>query len=216
MQIFSMLASDPAGALVYLLSLFLAMCIAISFHEAAHAFVAYKLGDPTAKNLGRMSLDPLRHMDWLGFASFLLFGLGWAKPVMVNPRNLKHYRRDDVLISLAGPVTNLLLAFVFYGITFFTLRAGVSNVVILEILTQIFSLNLSFAIFNIIPLPPLDGYHVLSSLFVRKNYRILDFLNRYSYIILFALMWSGVFTYITSWAGGGLMNLFASFYRLFV
>ena len=108
MQIFSMLASDPAGALVYLLSLFLAMCIAISFHEAAHAFVAYKLGDPTAKNLGRMSLDPLRHMDWLGFASFLLFGLGWAKPVMVNPRNLKHYRRDDVLISLAGPVTNLL------------------------------------------------------------------------------------------------------------
>ena len=216
MQIFQLLLSDPAQGLIYLLSLFLAMCIAISFHECAHAFMAYKLGDPTAKNLGKLSLDPLRHIDWLGFASFLLFGLGWAKPVLVNSKNLKHFRRDDALISLAGPLVNLLLAFGFYGIAFFVTYAGVQNDVILEVLSVICTLNLNFAIFNILPLPGLDGYHIVTSLFVRKSNQFLEFLNRYSTLILFALMWSGVFTLFTTWAGNGIIDLFQSFFLLFV
>ena len=110
------LMSDPLSTLLYLLISFLAMCISISFHEWAHAFTAYKLGDPTAKNLGRMTLDPFAHLDLMGAIMFVLFGFGWARPVVVNSRNLKHFRRDDVLISLAGPFMNLLLAFVFTGI----------------------------------------------------------------------------------------------------
>lgn len=216
MQIFQLLFSDPAQGLIYLLSLFLAMCIAISFHESAHAFMAYKLGDPTAKNLGRMSLDPMRHMDWLGFASFLLFGLGWAKPVIVNSKNLKHFRRDDALISLAGPLANLLISFVFYGILFGVRYAGVQNEIVLQILSIICSLNLNFAIFNLLPLPGLDGYHIITSLFVRKGNQFLDFLNRYSTLILFALMLSGVFTLFISWAGNGILDLFHSFFLLFV
>ena len=101
--------------LLIFLAYVLAILISITFYEWAHAFVAYKLGDPTAKNLGRLSLDPFKHLDPLGAICFLLLGIGWAKPVLINPRNLKHYRRDDLLISIAGVVMNIIIAFLFYG-----------------------------------------------------------------------------------------------------
>ena len=95
-------------------------------------------------------------------------------------------------------------------------NAGVQNDIILQILSIICSLNLNFAIFNILPLPGLDGYHIVTSLFVRKGNQFLDFLNRYSTLILFALMWSGVFTLFTTWAGNGILDLFQSFFLLFI
>lgn len=202
------------GLLIYLLSTLLAMCIAVSFHEWAHAFVAYKLGDPTAKNMGRMSLDPMRHMDWMGLLFFVLFHIGWAKPVIVNSRNLKHFRRDDVLISLAGPVTNLLLSFVFFGVWFF-LPVN-TNAVLLEVIWTIMLLNISFAIFNVLPIPPLDGFHVVTSVFVRKNYQVVQFLSRYGFVIIIVLLFTGWLSTLLNVVATGLFSVYEAFYSLFL
>lgn len=208
-----MFSQNPMQALLYILISFLAMCVAISFHEWAHAFVAYKLGDPTAKNMGRMSIDPFRHMDWMGAVVFLLFGFGWAKPVVVNSRNLKHYRRDDILISLAGPVMNLLLAFVFTGVA---MLVPMPNQWIALTVMYLISMNLNFALFNVLPVPPLDGFHVVTSLFVRKNYAIVDFLQKYGYFLLILLVFSGALDVVLGWAATGLYDLFRGFYGLFI
>ena len=203
--------------LIYLLSLMLAMCVAVSFHEYAHAFVANKLGDPTAKNMGRMTLDPTKHIDLIGLC-FVLLGIGWAKPVIVNSRNLKHFKRDDILISIAGPVMNLLLSFIFYGIWFFgTFQwSFAANDVVQQILSMLFSLNICFAVFNILPIPPLDGFHVVTSLFVRKSYRVVEVLQRYGFIILILLLASGFLTgllnIVTTWLEG----VYSSFFLLFL
>ncbi len=210
-------AGDIAGLLIYLLSLLLAMCIAVSFHEWAHAFVAYKLGDPTAKNMGRMSLDPMRHMDWVGLLFFVFFRIGWAKPVIVNSRNLKHFRRDDILISMAGVVTNLLIAFIVFGVLFYlNIFVPDFNYYIWTALYMIFIYNISFAVFNILPIPPLDGFHVVTSLFIRKNYKVVQFLQKYGFIILIALLLTGILGRLLTLVVGALQSVFTAFYALFL
>lgn len=207
-------AGDVSGVAIYILSVALAMLVALSFHECAHAFVAYKLGDPTAKNMGRVTLDPTKHIDPMGAVCFLLFGFGWAKPVMINPRNLKNYRRDDVLISIAGPLTNLILAFLCYGI----LSAAVvytDNTVMITVASYLVSINLSLAIFNIIPIPPLDGFHVLTSIFVRKSHKVVEFLYRYGRYILIALMLTDVLDVIMTTVWNWILPLFDGFWALF-
>ncbi len=208
---FQQLISDPLSAVLYLLISFFAMCVAISFHEWAHAYSAYKLGDPTARNLGRMTIDPFAHIDLLGAILFVVFGFGWAKPVIVNSRNLKHFRRDDVIISLAGPLMNLFLGFVFSGL-FILATKFTDQYYILLLLTYLAVLNINFAVFNVLPLPPLDGFHVVTSLFVRKNYRIVDFLMRYGHYILLVLIFSGLIDGLMGWATTGLFELFTSFF----
>lgn len=208
--------------LIYILSLVLGAFVAISFHEWAHAFVAYKLGDPTAKNMGRMSLDPTKHMDPVGLIAFILVGVGWAKPVIVNSRNLKHFRRDDVFISIAGPLMNLLLSFIFFGLFFFGVRfwgwgqGGALQQALLQICWAVCSLNISFAIFNILPIPPLDGFHVMTSLFVRKSYKVIEILKRYGHIILIVLLVSRIIPTVMDWAFYGLTDLYISFFELFI
>lgn len=217
MRLIQMFQESPTQALIYILSIFLAMCIGLSFHECAHAWTAYKLGDPTAKNLGRMTLDPFKHIDPLGMLCFLLFGIGWAKPVMITTRNLKNFRRDDVLISLAGPVTNLLLSFVFFGIFFFLTPVLMFRApAILSILATIYSVNIGLAVFNVLPIPPLDGFHVVTSLFVRKSYKVVDFLRQYGYWILLILLFTGVLDYILTPAIDWFTSLYISFFSLFV
>ncbi len=207
-------SGDYVGLLVYVLTLLLAMCIAVSFHEWAHAFIAYKLGDPTAKNMGRMTIDPTKHLTWLGVICFLFFRIGFARPVIVNSRNLKNFRRDDLLISIAGVLMNLLIAFAAYGVLFFF---GLKmNEYMLVAIYMIFSLNISFAVFNILPIPPLDGYHVLTSIFVRKSYKIINFFNRYGYILFLILLFTGVLSFVLSWAVNGLVTVFDAFFSLFV
>ena len=207
---------NPVGTLISILCSFLAMCIAISFHEYAHAFVADKLGDPTAKNMGRMTLDPLKHLDPIGAIFFVLFGIGWAKPVIVNSRNLKHFRRDDVLISVAGPLTNLILSFLFYGLYFFGAFAFGWSGIVMQILGAIVSVNLWFAFFNILPIPPLDGFHVVTSLFVKKRYAVVDFLQRYGFIILIVLIFSGLLDMVLTPLANGILSLYSSFFSLFL
>lgn len=216
MRVIYSFIENPVGTLISILCSFLAMCIAISFHEYAHAFVADKLGDPTAKNMGRMTLDPLKHLDPIGAIFFVLFGIGWAKPVIVNSRNLKHFRRDDVLISVAGPLTNLILSFLFYGLYFFGAVAFGWSGIVMQILGAIVSVNLWFAFFNILPIPPLDGFHVVTSLFVKKRYAVVDFLQRYGFIILIVLIFSGLLDMVLMPLANGILSLYDSFFSLFL
>ena len=218
MRIINGLIQDPVATLISILCSFLAMCVAISFHEYAHAFVANKLGDPTAKNMGRMTIDPTKHIDPIGAIFFVLFGIGWARPVIVNSRNLKHFRRDDIFISAAGPFMNLILSFLFYGLFFFgaTMFGWDPYGIAMQIIFTIFQMNLWFAVFNILPIPPLDGFHVATSLFVKKQYRVVEFLQRYGFIILIILIFSGVLDYVLSAVSGWFISIFSAFYGLFL
>ncbi len=198
-----------------------AILIGLTVHEWAHAFAAYKLGDPTAKNLGRMSFNPFSHFDVFGFLSLLLLGFGWAKPVPVNPRNFKNFKRDDIIVSLAGVTMNLIVAFVFaflYVLLAMKTSLG-ANEAFVSILTGIITINLSLMVFNLIPIYPLDGSHVLESLLVRKIPRFFMFMRQYGQYILIALLFTGVLSsllsVVVSWLASGFLRLAIAFFGLF-
>ncbi|MFM2290297.1 MAG: hypothetical protein RIS29_110 [Bacteroidota bacterium] len=137
-----------------------AAVIGLTVHEFAHAYTAYKLGDDTAKLEGRITLNPLKHIDWLGFFLIVVAGFGWAKPVTFNPDNLKKKHRDEILISIAGPLSNLLLAILFFGIARLLYGMNISNSEVAYLMIRWGIINISLFIFNLIPLPPLDGSHL--------------------------------------------------------
>ncbi len=195
----------------YIVAFLLAIMISISVHEFAHAYVAYRNGDDTAKLRGRLSLNPLAHLDIFGTISFLLFGFGWARPVPINPLHFKEYRKGIFLTSIAGIVANIFLAFFSAGIyvLFFKLEAYATNqianfaVTFLKILfSELFTINLGLAIFNLIPIYPLDGFNIIYSLSKRAN-KFLSFMMKYGSFILLALFITSVFDIALSY----LMNL---------
>jgi Zn-dependent protease len=157
-----------------LLKVLPAVLIGLTIHELAHAFVALKLGDDTPRQLGRITLNPLKHIDLVGFVLLVVAGFGWAKPVIINRNNLKHPFRDDILIALSGPVSNLLLAALLVlvlklvvSVVTFT-SAAVFEIFVSTILVLI-SLNVSLGLFNLLPIPPLDGSHILGNLLSLKS-----------------------------------------------
>lgn len=159
----------------------LAALIALTVHEFSHGYAAYKLGDPTARSLGRLTLNPVKHIDPIGALCMVFFRFGWAKPVPINPRYFKKPKRDFALTALAGPLSNLLLAFVFGLIYLLTLK-GFSSVffeselsyrlaVNLTLFIYIFhAVNLGLAVFNLIPVPPLDGSRLLNVILPTRLY----------------------------------------------
>lgn len=204
----SSILQDPLS-LLYTLP---AIIIGLTVHEWAHAFAADKLGDPTAKNLGRMTLNPFAHIDLFGFLCLLVVGFGWAKPVPVNPRNFKNYRRDDIIVSLAGIAMNLVVAFFatilfYFGVYRWNLG---SNEAFYTIFLSIVTINLSLAVFNLLPIYPLDGSHVFESLFMRYIPKIFIFLRQYGQYILIALLVSGLVSTVLGTVVGWLFEGFSS------
>ncbi len=177
-----------------------AVLIAITFHEYAHGYVAYKLGDPTAKNNGRLTLNPIKHLDPFGAIMLLIVGFGWAKPVPVNPAYFKKPKNGMALVSLAGPMSNILLAFItlviakIFNIQIFSMLYGFRSSYIEIIMFNIVILNIGLAIFNMIPIPPLDGSKIFSSFLPQRIYFGIMRYERYAHIILLLLIVTGILT----------------------
>ena len=165
------------------------LVIAMVVHEYAHARVAVALGDFTPRLMGRLTLNPTAHIDPIGLLMLFLVRFGWAKPVVINPNNFRYPKRDDILVSLAGPGANLLTAFIALLVMVLCIKMGVQmSTGMRSVFSLIMIYNVNFAIFNMIPIPPLDGSHVLRQLLPWHLAQKLDSLERYSFLILIALI----------------------------
>ena len=220
-----------------------AVLIAICMHESAHGWVANRCGDPTARLMGRITLNPVKHFDPAGMLCLVFFGVGWAKPVPINPLHFRNYRKDDLKVSLAGVTMNLILALVFlipaYAVftrAFASFRemyylpdgdlAWLQNALvdyrpILEtwgsvpaglytVLANVVLVNLSLAIFNLIPLPPLDGYHVLNDLVLRRDLFASQRASQIGYVVMLVLLFSGVLDQALSFVVNGAFSILGS------
>jgi Zn-dependent protease len=184
-----------------ILPAFFILIASLSFHEAAHAWAADRLGDSTARRLGRLTLNPLAHIDWIGTVLFPLVAMlsnlpliGWAKPVPVNMRNLRAPRRDFALVALAGPVSNIVLAFGFALLL--KAQGGLvpddGQTLLTSVLAMAVFLNVLLAVFNLIPVPPLDGGNVLAGIVPEPVARQIDRLRPFGILLLYALVFLGV------------------------
>ena len=168
------------------------LCLVFTVHEFAHGYMAYKLGDETAKRDGRLSFNPLKHIDPIGMLCLLLFRFGWAKPVMVNPSNLRNPKIDMAYISVAGPVSNILFAFL-VGLIWVPVSTVVVSPLVAGLVNELILLNIVLAVFNMLPIPPLDGSKVFTVFLSEDSYfRFQDTVGRYGFLILIVLIWTGI------------------------
>ena len=233
------LLESPVEYLTQLVLRLPAVLIAICMHESAHGWVANRCGDPTARLMGRITLNPVKHFDPAGMLCLVFFGVGWAKPVPINPLHFRNYRKDDLKVSLAGVTMNLILALVFlipaYAVftrAFVSFRemyylpdgdlAWLQNALmdyrpILEtwgsvpaglytVLANVVLVNLSLAIFNLIPLPPLDGYHVLNDLVLKRPLFASPRAAMAGQGMLILLMVTDILPWFLNWALSGVLS----------
>ena len=188
------------------LILLVLLIISLSVHEAAHAWTADRLGDPTARMLGRLTLNPLAHIDWIGTVLFPLIAiysgvplLGWAKPVPVNGHNLRHPRRDFAIVAAAGPISNLLQAVVAASLLMVLPggdTVGGGGFTAADFVLRFMALNVMLAVFNMFPVPPLDGGNVLAGVLPEEGARLIDGLRPYGFLILYGLLLTGLLSQI--------------------
>jgi Zn-dependent protease len=185
------------------------LLLALVLHEYAHARVAVAMGDFTPKLTGRLTLNPMAHIDPIGLLMLLVARFGWAKPVMVNPRNFRDMKKGNILVALAGPAANFLTAFVTLFIMMVLFKFGMLNTVgIKTVLSMIVLFNINFGIFNLIPLPPLDGSKILLEFLPGElAYKYMG-LERYSFIILIILIMTPVLSSILVPLSGLILHIF--------
>lgn len=196
----------------------LGVLLCLTVHETSHGLAAYALGDPTARDRHRLSLNPLRHIDWLGLAMMLAVGFGWAKPVPVDPRYFKRPKQGMALTALAGPVSNLLLALlaVFLSRELYARGAwmpmGIRVSLFQFLLYTLAPLSIGLGLFNLLPIPPLDGSKVLGAFLPDRAFFGLMRYERYGMFLLLALSWFGVTGDLIS---GAIMKTYEGFFQLF-
>lgn len=187
--------SSPMEWFIQTILLIPGVVIGISFHEFAHGWVAWKLGDPTPKFQGRLTINPKAHVDPIGLIALMLAGFGWGQPVEINPNNFKNRRRDELLVSLAGVVMNLIVAVVFaFIIKFIYMFAGVPFLmsdlgqILMTILYCVIQVNLVLMIFNLIPVPPLDGFSIITEIFNIRHTQLYYTIYNNGFFILMILI----------------------------
>ncbi len=230
---------DVKTAFISLLLSLPVILLALTVHEFAHGYVAYRCGDSTAKAFGRLSLNPMKHLDPFGALCMLIAGFGWAKPVPVNTRNLRKPKRDMMLVALAGPAANFLLAFIAAAVTaliealaakynmflifgnmvYYTDNIGLALYFVYIVFRTMVMLNIGLALFNLIPLPPLDGSKILTGLLpphLAVSYVQIERYTRQIFLVIMLLSFTGVLSILLSplhWARGVIENAFLGLFE---
>ncbi len=212
---------DFGDLIVYLFSMAFVVFCTMPVHEYAHALVATKLGDQTPRLQGRLTLNPMAHISPIGALMILLVGFGYAKPVGVNARNFKDPKKGMALVALAGPVSNLIMGFIaeFFAVLFRKLAIGAgSNSLLLSAVYLFFYfaaiVNVQLAVFNLLPIPPLDGSRILQMLIPSKYYFKVMQYERYIVLVVFVLLFTGILTTPLSLLSGLILNLFRKLFYL--
>jgi len=190
-------------AIISTIFLIIALLLAITVHEAAHAYIAYKLGDPTAKVAGRLTLNPLAHLDPLGTIALLIIHFGWGKPVPVNPNNFRKPALGNFLVAMSGPASNLVMAVVGAGFV----RLTLNNPLLYGFFSIFVVLNVFLAIFNLLPIPPLDGSKIFHLFLSDESYYTLERLGPFILLAVIAFSFTG---------GGSLFNWIGQFSQAIV
>lgn len=187
----------------------LAVILALTIHEFSHALAGKLQGDPTAELEGRLTLNPLAHIDWFGFILLLIIGFGWAKPTPFNPYNLKYKKFGATLVALAGPISNAIIVLIIGTVLAIIVRIGhfSADNLMIQFFLLLLQVNILLGIFNLLPIPPLDGSRVLTSLIGEKYPQVVETLDRYGMYILLAFVIFG---------GSMLSNIFSSVYSFVI
>lgn len=210
-------ASSPQEFIINLCIKLLIIVAILPIHEYAHAAAAKRMGDNTAEMMGRLTLNPLAHIDFMGALFMVLFGFGWAKPVPINPRNFKNYKKGTALTALAGPLSNLICAVIAIfacracaNVWMVTLNANWGYVC--NALSVFASINLSLCVFNLIPVHPLDGAKIFSGILPSKVNAFLYKYQRQIYLVFIVLVFAGAISGPLSWIIGKIYDLFWDFF----